>query len=87
MKQTQPELSNKLLRYQDKCADVLASVFIDNKTIDQITMQPILDTLNNFAETVNDSFLSLNERMSKLEDSQEQMKKSLPKKRFSVSAK
>ena len=69
--------------YQDKCADVLASVFIENKTIDQITMQPILDTLNTFTKTVNDTLLSLNERMSKLEESQEQVKKSLSKKRFS----
>ena len=83
MKQTQPELSNKLLRYQDKCADVLASVFLDNKITDQIAMQPILDTLNTFTKTVNDTLLSLNERMSKLEESQEQVKKSLPKKRFS----
>lgn len=83
MKQNQPELASKLELYQDKCADVLASVFIDNKTTDQITMQPILDTLNTFTKTVNDTLLSLNERMSKLEESQEQMKKSLPKKRFS----
>lgn len=83
MKKTQPELSEKLLRYQDKCADVLASVFIDHKTTDQITIQPILDTLNTFTKTVNDTLLSLNERMSKLEESQEQVKKSLPKKRFS----
>ena len=32
MKQNQPELASKLELYQDKCADVLASVFIDNKT-------------------------------------------------------
>jgi hypothetical protein len=83
MKQSQPELASKLELYQDKCADVLASVFIDNKTTDQITMQPILDTLNTFTKTVNDTLLSLNERMSKLEESQEQVKKSLPKKRFS----
>ena len=85
MKQNQPELASKLELYQDKCADVLASVFIDNKTTDQITMQPILDTLNTFTKTVNDTLLSLNERMSKLEESQEQVKKSLPKKRFSIS--
>lgn len=83
MKQNQPELASKLELYQDKCADVLASVFIDHKTTDQIIMQPILDTLNNFTKTVNDTLLSLNERMSKLEDSQKQVKKSLPKKRFS----
>ncbi len=83
MKKSQPELSEKLLRYQDKCADVLASVFIDHKTTDQIIMQPILDTLNTFTKRVNDTLLSLNERISKLEESQEQVKKSLPKKRFS----
>lgn len=83
MKQNQPELASKLELYQDKCADVLASIFIDHKTTDQIIMQPILDTLNIFTKTVNDTLLSLNERMSKLEESQEQVKKSLPKKRFS----
>ena len=80
MKQTQPELASKLELYQDKCADVLASVFIDHKTTDQIT---ILDTLNAFAKTVNDTLLSLNEKMNKLEENQTQVQKSLPKKRFS----
>ena len=83
MKQNQSELASKLELYQDKCADVLASVFIDHKTTDQITMKPILDTLNTFTKTINDTLLSLNERMSKLEESQERVKKSLPKKRFS----
>ncbi len=83
MKKTQSELVSKLELYQDKCADVLASVFIDHKTTDQITIQPILDTLNTFTKTINDTLLSLNERMSKLEESQERVKKSLPKKRFS----
>lgn len=83
MKQNQPELSSKLELYQDKCADVLASVFIDHKTTEQITLQPILDTLNTFTKTVNDTLLSLNERITKLEESQEQVQKSLPKKRFS----
>lgn len=78
-----PHIAGKLELYQDKCADVLASVFIDSKTTDQITMKPILDTLNTFTKTVNDTLLSLNERMSKLEESQEEVKKSLPKKRFS----
>jgi len=82
MKQNQPELASKLELYQDKCADVLASVFLDNKTTDQIIMQPILNTLNTFTKTVNDTLLSLNERMSKLEESQEQVKKSLPKEKI-----
>ena len=83
MKKNQPELASKLELYQDKCADVLASVFLNHKTTEQIIIQPILDTLNTFTKTVNDTLLSLNERMSKLEESQEQVKKSLPKKRFS----
>lgn len=83
MKQNQPELTSKLELYQDKCADVLASVFIDHKTTEQITMQPILNTLNTFTKTVNDTLLSLNERISKLEETQEQVQKALPKKRFS----
>lgn len=78
-----PNITNKLELYQDKCADVLASVFIDNKTTDQINMQPIVDTLNSFTKTVNDTLLSLNERMDKLEENQTQVQKSLPKKRFS----
>lgn len=68
MKQKQPELSEKLLRYQDKCTDVLASVFIDHKTTDQIILQPIIDTLNTFTKTVNNTLLSLNERISKIEE-------------------
>lgn len=83
MKQKQPELSEKLLRYQDKCTDVLASVFIDHKTTDQIILQPIIDTLNTFTKAVNDTLLSLNERMSKLEEKQLQTEKSLSSKRFS----
>lgn len=83
MKQNQPELSKKLLRYQDKCADVLASVFIDHKTPDQITLQPILDSLNTFTKTVNNTLLSLNDRLSKLEERQNQTQKPLQKKRFS----
>lgn len=71
MKKNQSELVSKLELYQDKCADVLASVFLDHKATEQITMQPILDTLNIFTKTVNDTLLSLNKRMSKLEESQE----------------
>lgn len=57
MRKTQPELSERLLKYQDKCADVLASVFIDHKTPDQLSIQqciqPIVDSLNVFINTVN----------------------------------
>lgn len=55
MKQNQSELVSKLELYQDKCADVLASVFIDHKSPNQIALQPILDTLTTFTETVNNT--------------------------------
>lgn len=31
MKQNKPELASKFKLYQDKCADALASIFIDHK--------------------------------------------------------
>ena len=52
MKQTQPELASKLELYQDKCADVLASVFIDHKTISDINMQPVTDALTSVTNTL-----------------------------------
>ena len=52
MKQTQPELASKLELYQDKCADVLASVFIDHKTVSDINMQLITETLNTVTNTL-----------------------------------
>lgn len=83
MKKNQSKLSERLMKYQDKCADVLASVFIDHKTPDQLSLQPIIDTLNTFTKTANDTLLSLNDRLTKLEENQTQIQKSLPKKRFS----
>ena len=38
MKKKQPELSSRLELYQDKCADVLASIFIDHNTPDQVSI-------------------------------------------------
>lgn len=52
MKKEQPELSERLLTYQDKCADVLASVFIDNQTASDINMQSITNALTSVANTL-----------------------------------
>lgn len=82
IKQKQPELASKLELYQDKCADVLASIFIDHKITDQFILQPIVDNLNTFTKAVNDTLLSLNERISKLEEKQLQTEKLLHTKRF-----
>ena len=52
MKKEQPELSERLLTYQDKCSDVLASVFIDNQTVSDINIQPLTDALTSVANTL-----------------------------------
>lgn len=83
MKKKQPELSNRLVKYQDKCADVLASVFLDHKLTDQIVLQPIIDTLSTFTKTVNDTLLSMNDRLTRLEEIQTQTQKPILKKKFS----
>lgn len=59
MKQLQPELSSRLELYQDKCADVLASVFIDKEQPDihsvntDNILSDILTTLNHLTIEVN----------------------------------
>ena len=81
MKQTQPELASKLELYQDKCADVLASVFIDHKTVSDMNMQPITETLNtitNTLTTLTQTIASMQQEINFLKKSQQ-----LPKKKWS----
>lgn len=47
MRQIQPDLVSKLELYQDKCADVLASVFIDRKTINDINTELLTESISN----------------------------------------
>ena len=85
MKQIQPELASKLELYQDKCADVLASVFIDRKTISDMNMQPITETLNaitNTLTTLTQTMTSMQQEINTMKDSQENKPK-LPKKKWS----
>lgn len=80
MRKKQPELSDRLFKYQDKCADVLASVFIDHKSPD--SMQSILNALTSLTNTLNTTLQSINERLANLEKD----KQSFPvsqKKKFS----
>lgn len=79
MKKEQPEMSEKLLRYQDKCADVLASVFIDHKTTSYINLQPLIDTLT----TLTQSMTTMQQDMTQLKESQQSLQKQIPKKKFS----
>lgn len=85
MKQTQPELASKLELYQDKCADVLASVFIDNKIVSDINMQSIteaLNTITNTLTTLAQTMTSMQQEINAIKDSQEDKPK-LTKKKWS----
>lgn len=81
MKKDQPELSKRLLTYQDKCADVLASVFIDHKTVSDMNMQPIteiLNTITNTLTTLTQTIASMQQEINFLKKPQQ-----LPKKKWS----
>lgn len=85
MKQTQPELASKLELYQDKCADVLASVFIDRKTISDINMQPIteaLTSITNTLTTLTQTMTSMQQEINAINETQSVQPK-LPKKKWS----
>lgn len=85
MKQTQPELASKLELYQDKCADVLASVFIDNKFVSDMNMRPITEALTSITNTLTalaQTMTSMQQEINTIKDSQEDKPK-LHKKKWS----
>lgn len=54
MKREHPEVTDKLLIYQDKCANVLAQVFIDKtQTIDRQTIINLTNEINILNETIS----------------------------------
>ncbi|RFZ78246.1 hypothetical protein DS742_14125 [Lacrimispora amygdalina] len=63
-----PNITHRLELYQDKCADVLASVFIDKQNISNIDMKPITDSLNKIVALLENQ----ESRISKLEEYQHQ---------------
>lgn len=77
MKQNQPELSERLLKYQDKCADVLAAVFIDHKIPNQPNIQPLIDSLSLLTQTIT----AMQQDIVTLKESQ--AAKKLPEKKYS----
>lgn len=84
MKQTQPELAAKLELYQDKCADVLASVFIGNKSTDQINSEMLSNMIAQAITTSMTSALKpLCDDIQSLKEQQQSIQKQLPKKKFS----
>lgn len=85
MRRKQPELSEKLLTYQDKCADVLASVFIDRKAVSDMNMQPIteaLNTITNTLTTLTQTMTSMQQEINTIKETQSVQPK-LPKKKWS----
>lgn len=65
MKKNQPELATKLELYQDKCADVLASVFIDKKSTDNINTELLTESI---LKAISIALQPINDRLSKLEE-------------------
>lgn len=79
MKRDQPELTSKLELYQDKCADVLASVFLDHKSVSDINLQPLVDAIT----TLSSSVVTMQQDIISIKQNQENIQKQIPKKRFS----
>lgn len=79
MKREQPELTSKLELYQDKCADVLASVFLDHKSAADINLQPLVDVIT----TLSSSIVSMQQDIVSIKQNQENIQKQIPKKHFS----
>lgn len=67
MKQTQPELTTRLELYQDKCADVLASVFIDKKATNDINAELLAESISN---AITIALQPITERLDKIERAQ-----------------
>lgn len=76
MKREQPELSKRLLTYQDKCADVLASVFIDNKSISDIKLDAKLDAFANTFSKMTDTLSTLTKTVITLQQDVNTLKNS-----------
>ena len=86
MKQTQPELASKLELYQDKCADVLASVFINHKSVTEMNMQPITDTLTsitNTLTTLTQTMTSMQQEINSIKETQSNKLTLSKKKKYS----
>lgn len=79
MKRDQSELTSKLELYQDKCADVLASVFLDNKSASDINLQPLVDTIT----TLSSSVMTMQQDIISIKQNQENIQKQISKKRYS----
>lgn len=78
MKRNQTELVSKLELYQDKCADVLASVFIDKKSTSDINSELLAETISN---AITLALQPVYEKITNLEE--QSNKKKLHEKKYS----
>ena len=89
-KREYPELVKRLLLYQDKCADVLAAVFIDHTSIQDIQFQEVITVLNRLGKAINtlhgelqyaiSEITNLNNHIGSIE---QQISKPIPKRKYS----
>lgn len=76
--------------YQDKCADVLAAVFIDHTSIQDIQFQEVITVLNRLGKAINtlhgelqyviSEITNLNNHLDSIE---QQISKPIPKRKYS----
>lgn len=89
-KREYPELVKRLLLYQDKCADVLAAVFIDHTSIQDIQFQEVITVLNRLGKAIDtlhgelqyaiSEITNLNNHLNSIE---QQISKTIPKRKYS----
>lgn len=89
-KREYPELVKRLLLYQDKCADVLAAVFIDHTSIQDIQFQEVITVLNRLGKAIDtlhgelqyaiSEITNLNNHLNSIE---QQISKPIPKRKYS----
>lgn len=89
-KREYPDLVKRLLLYQNKCADVLAAVFIDHASIQDVQLQEVLTVLGKIGKAINSlhgelqytisEITNLNNRLDSIE---QQISKPTPKRKYS----
>jgi P22_AR N-terminal domain. len=70
MKQNQPELTSKLELYQDKCSDILASVFIDHKDIDITPIAKVITSMSQAITVLASNITTMQHDIQELKQSQ-----------------
>lgn len=89
-KREYPDLVKRLLLYQDKCADVLAAVFIDHTSIQDVQFQEVITVLNRLGKAINTLHGELQYAISEitnlnnhLDSIEQQISKPIPKRKYS----